>query len=231
MSAKILIVDDEENIVELLRYSLMQQGYETIVAYDGKEAKEKIDNENPNLILLDLMLPEINGFELCKYVRNKKETADIPIIMITAKNHEQDKYTGFEIGTDDYITKPFLVKEVVHRVKAVLRRSNIKVEDEKLQHTIKDLQIDVEKHIITKNGNKIELTLKEFELLKYLIENKGKVITRDDLLNEIWGYDYYGESRTVDVHIRNLRKKIENDDKNPEIIETIRGIGYKIKES
>lgn len=225
--AKILVVDDEANIVELIKFSLEQKGYEVITAYDGKQAKELINSEQLDLVLLDLMLPELDGFQLCKYIRETERYKNLPIIMITAKNHEKDKYDGFEYGADDYVTKPFSVKELVQRVKAVLRRSiGEKMDDTKVN--LYDLEIDLENYTLFKNGVKIDLTLKEFELIKVLIQNRGKVISRDVLLDKVWGYDYFGETRTVDVHIRHLRKKIEDDDKNPTIIETIRGVGYKI---
>lgn len=225
--ARILVVDDEINIVELIKFSLEQKGYEVITAYDGNEAKALINSEELDLVLLDLMLPGIDGFELCNYIRKTKRHKDLPVIMITARNHEKDKYDGFEYGADDYVTKPFSVKELVQRVRAVLRRSlGDKMDDSKIN--LYNLTIDMENYTLLKDGEKVELTLKEFELLKVLIQNKGKVISRDMLLDKVWGYDYFGETRTVDVHIRHLRKKLEEDDKNPKIIETIRGVGYKI---
>ncbi|MGL5439208.1 MAG: response regulator transcription factor [Filifactoraceae bacterium] len=224
---RILVVDDEVNIVELLKFSLEQKGYYVISAYDGKKAKDIIKNEQVDLVILDLMLPEIDGFQLCKYIRETERYKDLPVIMLTARNHEQDKYKGFEYGADDYVTKPFSVKELTQRVKAVLRRSSTeKIDDNKIN--IHNLEIDMNNYTLLKNSEKVELTLKEFELLKLLIQNRGKVTSREILLDKVWGYDYFGETRTVDVHIRHLRKKLEEDDKNPKIIETIRGVGYKI---
>ncbi|KNF09908.1 alkaline phosphatase synthesis transcriptional regulatory protein PhoP [Gottschalkia purinilytica] len=227
---KVLVVDDEEHIIELVKFNLENNGYEVISALDGKEAITKAKQENPDLIVLDLMLPIMDGVEVCKKIKNDKETENISIIMLTAKNDEADKIVGLEIGADDYITKPFSVRELIARIKAVLRRNN-DGRTKEVENIIKigDITISNEKHEVTKRGEKLELTLKEFELLRMLAKNRGKVLSRNFLLDEIWGYDYFGETRTVDVHIRHLRKKIEDDDKNPRYIETIRGIGYKMK--
>ena len=225
---KILVVDDENHIVELISFNLETNGYEVISAFDGEEAIKKAQTENPALIILDLMLPKVDGIEVCRKIKGNDETSHISIIMLTAKSDETDKIIGLEIGADDYMTKPFSVKELMARVKAVLRRNKSK---DSLSTSIKigDIVIDDEKHEVIKSDKKIELTLKEFELLKVLAVNRGKVLSRNILLDEVWGYDYFGDTRTVDVHIRHIRKKIEDDDKNPEYIETIRGIGYKIK--
>ena len=182
--------------------------------------------ERPNLILLDLMIPGKDGYDVCKEIRSTKEVMNTPIIMLTAKSEEIDKILGLELGADDYITKPFSVRELLARVKAVLRRFSI-VESEENVLVFGDLTVDFEKREVLIKNNKLELTLKEFELLEILIKNKGKILTRDTLLDKIWGYEYIGETRTVDVHIRYLRKKIESDDKNPKFIETIRGVGYR----
>lgn len=228
---KILVVDDEYHIVELVKFNLESSGYEVIEASGGKEALYKIKSERPDLIVLDLMLPEIDGIEICKKVRNDVETESIPIIMLTAKSEETDKIVGLEIGADDYITKPFSVRELMARVKAVLRRNMdpkiSELGDKELN--IGEITIYQDRYEVLKSGEKLDLTLKEFELLNLLAKNRGKVLSRNYLLDEIWGYDYFGETRTVDVHIRHLRKKIEDDDKNPKLIETIRGIGYKFK--
>lgn len=225
---KILVVDDENHIVELIKFNLEANGYEVISAFNGEEAIEKVSDEKPDLVILDLMLPKIDGIEVCRKVKGNNDTSHISIIMLTAKSDETDKIVGLEIGADDYMTKPFSVKELMARVKAVLRRNN---SNDDLNNTIKigDIVIDDEKHEVIKAGKKVELTLKEFELLKVLALSRGKVLSRNILLDEVWGYDYFGDTRTVDVHIRHIRKKIENDDKNPEYIETIRGIGYKMK--
>lgn len=223
---KILIVDDEENIVELLKFNLENSGYKVLTAYNGIDALRVVKSEQPKLVLLDLMLPGLDGYDVCKAIRRDSLTANIPIIMTTAKGEEIDKILGLELGADDYLTKPFSIRELVARVKAVLRRTTNTPSFEKI-FNIANLTIDFLKHEVLKNGEKVDLTLKEFELLETLIQNKGKVLTRDMLLDKIWGYEYIGETRTVDVHIRHLRKKIEDDDKNPRFIETIRGIGYR----
>ncbi|BEP28317.1 response regulator [Helicovermis profundi] len=226
--SKILIVDDEKHIVELLSYNLQNEGHEVLVAYDGEEAIEVINKNIPDLVLLDLMLPKISGIDVCKKVRSNEKTMDISIIMITAKSEEIDKVIGLEIGADDYITKPFSVRELLARIKALLRRVNRKVvENKENVYSGYGIELDIDKHTVFMNGEKIDLTFKEFELLKILFENKGKVLTRDHLLDKLWGYDYYGDTRTVDVHIRHLRKKL-GENKGSEIIETVRGLGYKI---
>ena len=224
---KILIIDDEIHIVELLKFNLENNGYKVDYSYDGFDGYLKTKEFQPDLILLDWMLPNISGIDLLKKIRSDETLEQIPVIMLTAKNMEEDKLEGLEDGADDYITKPFSVKEVLARITSVLRRykytSNEKIEVLKAD----DIQVNVNKHIVTKNGQEIELTLKEFQILKLLIENKGNVLTRTFLLDKFWGYDYYGETRTLDVHIRHLRKKIGDNDSK--LIETVRGVGYKIK--
>ena len=224
---KILIIDDEIHIVELLKFNLENNGYKVDYSYDGFDGYLKTKEFQPDLILLDWMLTNISGIDLLKKIRSDETLEQIPVIMLTAKNMEEDKLEGLEDGADDYITKPFSVKEVLARITSVLRRykytSNEKIEVLKAD----DIQVNVNKHIVTKNGQEIELTLKEFQILKLLIENKGNVLTRTFLLDKIWGYDYYGETRTLDVHIRHLRKKIGDNDSK--LIETVRGVGYKIK--
>ena len=221
---KILIIDDEIHIVELLKFNLENNGYKVDYSYDGFDGYLKTKEFQPDLILLDWMLPNISGIDLLKKIRSDETLEQIPVIMLTAKYMEEDKLEGWEDGADAYITKPFSVKEVLARITSVLRRykytSNEKIEVLKAD----DIQVNVNKHIVTKNGQEIELTLKEFQILKLLIENKGNVLTRTFLLDKIWGYDYYGETRTLDVHIRHLRKKIcDNESK---LIETARGVGY-----
>lgn len=225
---KILIIDDEQHIVELLKYNLEANGYKVDFSFNGREGLNKAIDSKPDLILLDIMLPELDGFDVCKEIKRNKEIEAIPIIILTAKSEEFDKILGLELGADDYITKPFSVRELLARIKAVLRR-NIKEEQEQLLH-LGELFIYLDKHEVIKKGEKVELTLKEFELLRLLVMNRGKVLTRDFLLDKVWGYEYYGETRTVDVHVRHLRQKIEDDDSNPMYIETVRGIGYKFKE-
>ncbi|MPM27657.1 Alkaline phosphatase synthesis transcriptional regulatory protein PhoP [bioreactor metagenome] len=222
---RILVVDDEEHIVELIKFNLEKNGYGVITADNGRDAFIIAKEQQPDLILLDLMLPGMDGLDVCKEIRRDSAISTMPIIMITAKGEELDKILGLELGADDYITKPFSVRELIARVKAILRRTTVKYEDNGFKFG--DITIDFEKHEVRREGEKIELTLKEFELLEILIKNKGRVMTRDFLLDKIWGYEYVGETRTVDVHVRHLRQKIEKDDKNPVYIQTIRGIGYK----
>lgn len=222
---KVLIVDDEEHIRELIKFNLKKEGYDTAVAVNGTEALKIIKESKFDLILLDLMLPEIDGLEVCKEIRRNEETADIPVMMITAKGEEFDKVLGLELGADDYITKPFSIRELMARIKALLRRSNVKKEENITKFG--EIVVNFQTREVTKESKNVELTLKEFELLKLLIKNKGNILTRELLLDKIWGYEYIGETRTVDVHIRHLRKKIESDDKNPQYIQTIRGVGYK----
>ena len=222
---KVLIVDDEEHIRELIKFNLKKEGYDTEVAVNGTEALKIIREIKFDLILLDLMLTEIDGLEVCKEIRRNEETSDIPVMMITAKGEEFDKVLGLELGADDYITKPFSIRELMARVKALLRRSNVKKEENIIKFG--DVVVNFKTREVTKGTQNVELTLKEFELLKLLIKNKGNILTRELLLDKIWGYEYIGETRTVDVHIRHLRKKIESDDKNPQYIQTIRGVGYK----
>ena len=224
---KILIVDDEEHIIELLKFNLLNAGYEVLTANNGIDAVKIAKAEKPNLLLLDLMLPGIDGFDVCKEIKRNNEMKNTSIVMLTAKGEELDKILGLELGADDYITKPFSVRELLARVKAVLRRTNSFNEVEDEIYDSQSLKVDFERHEVYVNGEKVDLTLKEFELLQILIKNKGKILKRETLLDKIWGYEYIGETRTVDVHIRYLRKKIEEDDKNPRFIETIRGVGYR----
>ena len=225
---RVLIVDDEEHIVELLKFNLENAGYTTITANNGIEAVELAVKEEPDLILLDLMLPGIDGLEVCKSVKSNKSLSNTSIIMLTAKGEELDKILGLELGADDYITKPFSVRELLARVKAVLRRHRpiVEAKEENLLDFGR-LKVDFERHEVLIDNKKINMTLKEFELLEILIKNKGKILKREVLLDKVWGYEYIGETRTVDVHVRYLRKKIEEDDKNPKYIETIRGVGYR----
>ena len=226
---KVLIIDDEEHIVELIRYNLENAGYDAIEAYNGIDGIKAAKNVKPTLILLDVMLPMMDGLEVCRKLRKDDTTKNIPIIMLTAKSEEIDKILGLELGADDYITKPFSVRELLARIKAVLRRTGSEVEETSM-FTFSDVTIDYDKHLVTKNNEKVDLTLKEYELLDILIRNRGKVLKRDLLLDKIWGYEYVGETRTVDVHIRHLRQKLEDDDKNPVYIETVRGIGYRFND-
>ncbi len=228
MKVKILVIDDEVHIVELLKFNLEISDYEVEYAYDGVDGYIKAKEIKPDLILLDWMLPNISGIDVLKKIRNDKTLNKIPVIMLTAKNMENDKVEGLEIGADDYITKPFSVKELLARISTILRRCNVNTNPSEIILTTGNLKVDLYKHEVYKGSEKIELTLKEFELLKLLLENKGKVLSRNHLLDKIWGYEYYGETRTVDVHIRYLRKKIEGHNNTDKYIQTIRGVGYKI---
>lgn len=231
MKPKILIIDDEIHIVELIKFNLENSGYEVDVSYDGLDGYLKIKQDKPNLVLLDWMLPNISGIDMIKKIRSDESLSNIPVIMLTAKNMERDKIEGLELGADDYITKPFSIKELLARISSVLRRYNINKENigniENIL-TVGNLNMNLLKYEVYRGNEKVDLTLKEFELLKLLLENKGKVLSRNYLLDKIWGYDYYGETRTVDVHIRYLRKKIEGNDSSEKYIQTIRGVGYKI---
>lgn len=231
MKPKILIIDDEIHIVELIKFNLENSGYEVDVSYDGLDGYLKIKQDKPNLVLLDWMLPNISGIDMLKKIRSDESLSNIPVIMLTAKNMERDKIEGLELGADDYITKPFSIKELLARISSVLRRYNINKESiENIENilTVGNLNMNLLKYEVYRGNEKVDLTLKEFELLKLLLENKGKVLSRNYLLDKIWGYDYYGETRTVDVHIRYLRKKIEGNDSSEKYIQTIRGVGYKI---
>lgn len=225
MTKTVLVVDDEAHIQELIRFNLEKNGFDVITADNGLDALKLAETKKPDLIFLDLMLPGMDGLDVCKNIRRNPSIESIPIVMITAKGEELDKILGLELGADDYITKPFSVRELVARAKAILRRSGFKQDDEGFKFGT--VNINFREHEVIKGESKIDLTLKEFELLEILIKNKGRVMTRDFLLEKIWGYEYMGETRTVDVHVRHLRKKIEDDDKNPIYIQTIRGIGYK----
>ncbi len=227
---KILIVDDEQSIRTLLEYNLIQAGYETVMAIDGEEAIEKVEQEKPDLILLDLMIPKIDGIEVCKLLR--KRHINIPIIMLTAKSEELDKVLGLEIGADDYMTKPFSPREVMARVKAVLRRTtNISDGDQTIDTlTSGPIKIYLEQYEAYLSEEKLEFTPKEFELLVYFVRNKNRVLSRDALLSAVWNYDFAGDTRIVDVHVSHLRDKIEENTRKPQYIKTVRGIGYKFEE-
>ncbi|WP_025027550.1 response regulator YycF [Caldalkalibacillus mannanilyticus] len=229
MSYKILVVDDERPIADILQYNLEKEGYEVICAFDGEEAIMKALGEEPHLILLDIMLPKKDGMEVCRHIR---QTKDIPIIMLTAKDSELDKVLGLELGADDYVTKPFSTRELVARVKANLRRYQVAQPSHAPQEGIEigELVINTDSYTVHRSGELIDLTHREFELLLYLAKHKGHVLTREHLLQQVWGYDYYGDVRTVDVTVRRLREKVEQDPSQPEYIMTRRGIGYLLKD-
>ncbi|HLR52999.1 MAG TPA: response regulator YycF [Candidatus Avamphibacillus sp.] len=229
MPQKILVVDDEQPIADILKFNLEKEGYEVICAYDGDEAIELAESDNPDLILLDIMLPNKDGNEVCREIR---KTQNMPIIMLTAKDDEIDKVLGLELGADDYVTKPFSNREVVARVKANLRRHQ-QVADDTVKPN-KDIEIGTlvihpDAYTVSKNGKELELTHREFELLHYLARHIGQVMTREDLLQTVWGYDYFGDVRTVDVTVRRLREKIEENPSNPMWIVTRRGVGYYLR--
>lgn len=223
---KVLVVDDEKPISDIIKFNLTKEGYAVVVAYDGEEALEKVEEENPDLIILDLMLPKVDGLEVAKRVRANHTT---PIIMVTAKDSELDKVLGLELGADDYVTKPFSNRELVARVKANLRRQE-SVEsaepDENADIEVGDLTIHPDAYTVSKRGTNIDLTHREFELLHYLAQHIGQVMTREHLLQTVWGYDYFGDVRTVDVTVRRLREKIEDNPSHPSWLITRRGVGY-----
>jgi DNA-binding response OmpR family regulator len=246
VAQKILVVDDEAVLVETIAYNLEQSGYQVVTVADGSSALEAAHSEAPDLIILDIMLPGIDGLEVCRQLRREQQTATTPIIMLTAKGDEIDKVVGLEVGADDYVTKPFGRRELLARVRALLRRSvlpasqSVRVEDEerngKKAQSVETrsqrmlvagpLSIDLAGRRINCRGQDMELQPKQFELLTYLVRNRGTVLTRDQLLHNVWGYDYAGDTRTVDVHVRWLREKLEEDPANPKMIQTVRGVGY-----
>jgi two-component system, OmpR family, response regulator VicR len=227
VSYKVLVVDDEEPIADILKYNLENEGYEVVVAYNGQEAVELTKAEEPDIILLDIMLPEMDGMEVCREIRKDFQ---MPIIMLTAKDSEIDKVLGLELGADDYVTKPFSNREVVARVKANLRRMTASEKNQNTSSTpnikVGALVINRENYSVTRNGEPVDLTHREFELLLYLAKHLEQVMTREHLLETVWGYDYYGDVRTVDVTVRRLREKIEENPSNPNWIVTRRGVGY-----
>lgn len=229
---KVLAVDDEVHILELVKYNLIQAGYEVITAETGEEAVELLKNEEVQLVLLDWMLPKMDGMDVLKWIRSDKRLKRLPVILLTAKNDEISKVVGLEVGADDYVSKPFGVHELMARMKAVLRRTEYaknEAQETKEELVIDHIVLNKTRRTVTVNGELIELSLKEFDLLFLLAENRGIVFSREKLLEAVWGYDYYGETRTVDVHIRNLRKKIEEDDNQPVYLKTVRGVGYKLQ--
>jgi two-component system OmpR family response regulator len=228
-SNKILIVEDDSNLLRTLKYNFQKEGYSVITALDGAQAIETARREKPDLVILDLMLPKMSGFEVCRVLR---KDMTVPVLMLTAKAEETDKIVGLEIGADDYMTKPFSMRELIARVRAMLRRVKMMAlppTDEKMLLKVDDLEIDLARHSATLKGTVLELTPKEFDLLAFLTKNIGFVFTREQLLEKIWGYDYAGDTRTVDVHIRWLRQKIETDPQKPKHLITVRGTGYKLE--
>ena len=223
---RILIVEDEESVLDPLELLLSKEGFTIETARDGREALEKFAKTNPDLILLDLMLPEVSGTEVCRQIRAKSQ---VPIIMLTAKDTEVDKVVGLELGADDYVTKPYSKAELIARIRAVLRRQGDSSTSTEGVITAGPVRIDVERHQVNINDQLVSLPLKEFELLEFLVRNSGRVLTRSQLIDRVWGSDYFGDTKTLDVHVKRLRAKIEKDPANPTYIQTIRGLGYKFE--
>jgi phosphate regulon transcriptional regulator PhoB len=229
---KILVADDEKDIVELVAFNLEREGFAVSRAYDGQQAWERVNTEKPDLVILDLMMPELSGMEVCGRIRRQEKTAALPIIMLTAKSDPVDKILGLEIGADDYITKPFHVRELIARVRAVLRRSErLPDADRSKPLDYGGLHIDFMSYQVTMNGRPIELSSREFKLLQFFVSHPGRVYSRDQLLDYVWGDEAFVEPRTVDVHISRLRAAIEPDKENPQYILTVRGIGYKFADT
>jgi DNA-binding response OmpR family regulator len=229
MSTSILVVEDDPNLLNALAYNLEREGYSVITAADGEQALEAARRENPGLVVLDLMLPKMSGLEVCRILRREMT---VPILMLTAKAEETDKVIGLELGADDYMTKPFSIRELLARVHAILRRSEmagVTPTESDLTMKIDDIDIDPARHRAMRRGEPLGLTPKEFDLLVFLAKNKGFVFRREQLLEKVWGYDYAGDTRTIDVHVRWLRRKIEPDPQRPRHLLTIRGIGYKLE--
>lgn len=228
---KILVVEDEPDIAKLVSYNLTQERFKVVTAEDGEQALKTIQREKPNLVVLDLMLPGLSGIEVCKILREREETSQLPILMLTAKAGEADRVLGLELGADDYLSKPFSPRELVARVRAILRRTDGSATKETPPAYDKGgLKIDFSTYEVLVRGKAVKLTLKEFELLRFLVQNPNRVLSRDQLLDRVWGGETFVTPRTVDVHIRRLRKAIEKDDSKPKWILTLRGVGYKFDE-
>jgi DNA-binding response OmpR family regulator len=231
--ARVLVIEDEPSLLDTLQYNLQREGHEVLAAADGVDGLGLARSGRPDLILLDLMLPRMSGLDVCRAIRAE---SDVPILMLTAKDSEVDKVVGLEIGADDYVTKPFGMRELMARVGVLLRRSRRSETEESSRATASeilssgDIVVDLAAHKVRKAGQPVDLRPKEFALLELLVRNRGRVLTRDTLLDRIWGYDYVGDTRTVDVHVRWLREKIESDPANPRHIQTVRGVGYRFEE-
>jgi two-component system, OmpR family, response regulator RegX3 len=227
-SARILVVEDEESLADSVRYNLEREGYAVSVATDGRRALERFRTNAPALVILDLMLPEVSGLDLCRAIRAQ---SDVPIIMVTAKDSEADKVTGLELGADDYVTKPFSMRELVSRVRANLRRTRPReaVAEEPVEDIVSGgpIHMDVGRHEVTVRGESVSLPPKEFELLERFLRRRGRLLTREFLIDEVWGPDYFGDTRTLDVHVKRLRRKLEEDPHHPRYLLTVRGLGYK----
>jgi two-component system, OmpR family, response regulator RegX3 len=223
---KVLVVEDEESLLEAVRYALSREGFDVAVARDGHEAIRTFEADRPDVLVLDLMLPTMNGWDVCRRVRS---SSDVPILMLTARDAEVDRVVGLEMGADDYVTKPFSVRELVARVRALLRRAGRTAEPASDQAVIEaaGIRLDPERHEVHVRGELVSLPLKEFELLEVLLEHRGRVLTRQSLIDRVWGYDYVGDTKTLDVHVKRLRARIEEDRHDPRLIVTVRGVGYR----
>jgi two-component system, OmpR family, response regulator RegX3 len=222
---KVLVVDDEESLLEAVRYALSREGLNVVVARDGSQAVQTFEAERPDLIVLDIMLPVLGGIDVCRRIR---AASQVPILMLTARDAEVDRVVGLEMGADDYVTKPFSLRELVARVRALLRRAG--VTDSPGNRNVLEasgIRLDPERHEVTVRGTLVNLPLKEFELLEALMENRGRVLTRQTLIDRVWGFDYVGDTKTLDVHVKRLRARVEEDRHNPELIVTVRGVGYR----
>jgi two-component system, OmpR family, response regulator RegX3 len=221
---KVLVVDDEESLLEAVRYALSREGFDVAVARDGGEAIQCFEAERPDLLVLDLMLPVLNGIDVCRRIRS---TSQVPILMLTARDGEVDRVVGLEMGADDYVTKPFSLRELVARVRALLRRAGVAEQGDQLVIEASGIRLDPERHEVRVRGEVTNLPLKEFELLEALLENRGRVLTRQTLIDRVWGFDYVGDTKTLDVHVKRLRARIEEDRLDPRLIVTVRGVGYR----
>ncbi|HKE98148.1 MAG TPA: response regulator transcription factor [Actinomycetes bacterium] len=223
---KVLVVDDEESLLDAVRYSLSREGLDVVVARDGGEAIKEFEAERPDLLILDLMLPVLNGIDVCRRIR---AASQVPILMLTARDGEVDRVVGLEMGADDYVTKPFSLRELVARVRALLRRAGVVEPGDRGAPVLEasGVRLDPERHEVRVRGELVNLPLKEFELLEVLLENRGRVLTRQTLIDRVWGYDYVGDTKTLDVHVKRLRARVETDRHNPELIVTVRGVGYR----
>jgi len=222
----VLVIEDEESFRDALKFMLSREGFDVILAPNGAEGIKLFDSMNPDLVLLDLMLPEVSGTEVCKYIRTKSNT---PVIMLTAKDTEIDKVVGLELGADDYVTKPFSTRELLARIKAVLRRGGEIENDFVGAVEVGPIRMDVERHVLSVNGEAVSMPLKEFELLEFLMRNSGRVLTRGQLMDRVWGSNYVGDGKTLDVHVKRIRSKIEPDPANPVHLTTVRGLGYRFE--
>jgi two-component system, OmpR family, response regulator RegX3 len=223
---RVLVIEDEESFRDALQFMLSREGFDVVLAADGAEGMKQFDSKNPDIVLLDLMLPEVSGTDVCKYIRTK---SNVPVIMLTAKDTEIDKVVGLELGADDYVTKPFSTRELLARIKAVLRRGADVEFDSVGAVEGGPIRMDVERHALSVNGEAVSMPLKEFELLEFLMRNSGRVLTRGQLMDRVWGSNYVGDGKTLDVHVKRIRSKIEPDPANPVYLTTVRGLGYRFE--